>query len=109
MRAERQGEIEALANLQTEEVRRRDADHLSQMIVDQELAANHGILASEFALPKCVAENYSGGSATRMIVFGGEKPPFEGHYAERCENDLRSPIGPGRVFVEHPDPGENHD
>lgn len=91
MRAQRQGDVEAFANLQTEKVRRRDADHLSQMFVDQELAANHGILASERALPKCVAEDCSGGSATRLIVFGGEKPPFEGRYAESCKKISADP------------------
>jgi len=91
MRAERQGDVEAFANLQTEKARRRDTDHLREMFVDQELTANHGILASECALPKRVAEDCSGGSATRLIVFGGEEPPSEGRYAESCKNISADP------------------
>src|SRR5262249_38623735 len=72
IRAERNGDLEAVADFDTEELGRGDADDGKDMAVEAHGAAGNRRIQGELGLPEGITDDGSGGAAARLIVGGGE-------------------------------------
>ena len=83
--AQRQRDVEAVADHQAVEAGRRHADDLVRALVDQQRRVGGQIAAAQLALPEVVAEDHAAGGTRRGIVGGGEEAAAPGPHAERVE------------------------